>query len=390
MNARKAVKFLDRITSGKDDLPRNPVVLQGPDEQYATWPEVEAHYLNENLKFAGVQEEMAPVSIGDPKQGKEAETTARAGAGAGGVLSQMLLDKLNFAKEPGATSPNSTPPLSPSSSGRQSSKASPEVKSATILSQDMAPVPPSLKPLLNPVVWYVQKKKPQPDDNVVFLTNSADTMHLARDFGIPTKNIHQLRSAIAREGIKTQPNEKRRKEPRELPAYSEPKTLFSYEDGESDEDEPQEEQQQPPEEEEEEEVVVFKPRARGPARATTSGRGASAGGRGRIGRLSSPKGSFSTPSPSAQIKPQIPIEEIDPDSFDRGSFRRGSTALVDTSSHVHGQFNGGAPRGPTHRGGYPSGGNFRGSSSNSSPFRGGAGRGFDRGSTRGRGRLFIP
>ena len=372
MNARKAVKFLDRSTSSRGDLKHDPVVLQGPDDQYTTWAEVEAHYLNENIKTTSVpEEEEASVPAVNPTQEKDAELPFKGTAAAGGALSQMLLDKLNFAKGPAPASPTSTPPLSPSSSGLQSSKTSPEVKSATMISHDQTPVPPSLKPLLNPVVWYMHEKKPAVDESIVFLTNSADTMHIARDFGIPTKNIHQLRSAL---GL-GEPGEKKQEKPKKEAAKkeivkkaprSEPKTLFSYEDVESDEEE-----------------VVFKPRGRGSARATPAVRGPAAGStRSKGGHVRSPRTSFSTPAQPVQSKPQIPIEEIDPDSFDRGSFGRGSTPLVNTGNHPQNQFP--HTRGSGYRGNYGHGG---GRGANNAR---GSGRGLERGSTRGRGRLFVP
>ncbi|ETI28942.1 hypothetical protein G647_01394 [Cladophialophora carrionii CBS 160.54] len=369
ISARKAVKFLDRSTSSRGDLPHDPVILQGPDDQYPTWAAVEEHYLNESLKNAGINVEPALPAI-PPIPEKEAEMPLKGNAGAGNALSQLLLDKLNFAKDPGTTSPSSTPPLSPSSSGPQSSKTSPEVKSATMLNQDQTPVPPSLKPLLNPVVWYVNEKKSLPDESLIFLTNSADTMHLARDFGIPTKNIHQLRSALGMDENEPQTQESSKKDAAKTVLASEPKTLFSYNDVDSDEEE-----------------VVFKPRGRGSTRGAQLSRVTGAGPvpgpgsvRGRGGNTRSPRTSFSTPSQTPASKPQIPVEEIDPDSFDRGSFARGSTPLVNTSNHVPNQFNSG--RG-AYRGNYFRGG--RGAN-----FNRGYGNGFERGATRGRGRLFVP
>ncbi|OAL19064.1 hypothetical protein AYO22_10012 [Fonsecaea multimorphosa] len=369
VSARKALKFLDRSTSSRGDLRHDPVILQGPDDQYPTWAEVEAHYTNESMKTAGMNEGEESIRIMDNKQEKDSDIPFKVGAGVAGPLSQLLLDKLNFAKEPTTMSPGSTPPLSPSSSGPQSSKTSPEVKSATIISHDQTPVPPSLKSLLNPVVWYVHEKKAPANEGLLFLTNSADTMHLARDFGIPTKNIHQLRSelGLGENELPTQENSKKdkAKEKAKRASNSEPKTLFSYDDVESDEEE-----------------VVFKPRGRGSARAAQSSRGAGAGSiRSRAGNTRSPRTSFSNPAQSAQNKPQIPVEEIDPDSFDRGSFARGNTPLVNTSNHVPHQFSSG--RG-AYRGSYGRGGG-RGSN-----FNRGYSNGFERGSTRGRGRLFVP
>ncbi|RMZ91657.1 hypothetical protein DV736_g1101, partial [Chaetothyriales sp. CBS 134916] len=296
-NARKAVKFLDRMTSGSDEA----VTLQGPDEH---------------------------------------DKAAKRASGSTNALSQMLLDKLNFASRPATASPASTPPVSPSVSEPQSSKASPLVRAAVVAVTpvDKSPVPAGLKPLLNPVAWYMHEKRAE--NNVFFLTNSADTQHLARDFKIPTKTIHQLQ----------------------------PKTLFSYED------------------ESEDEEVVFKPRGRGTARSTGGGRAGPYGSmRGKGGHPRSPRLSFSAP-PNSANKPQIPIEEIDPDSFDRGSFGRGSMPLANTGTlgnHPHNHFNG-TPRGPSRAGFTPTG-----PSRGSSYYRG-TGRSFDRGSARGRGRLFVP
>ncbi|KAI1614516.1 hypothetical protein EDD36DRAFT_230735 [Exophiala viscosa] len=376
MNARKAVKFLDRSTSSHDDPAADPVILQGPDEEYPTWTAVEAHYLRDDTDILAAQENNVSAPDATKPHDEEAVLNIKANNGAGGALSQMLLDKLNFAADRAATSPTSTPPLSPSSSGPQSSKTSPEVKSATLIANDKTPVPSSLKPLLNPVVWYVHERKAPADQDLVFLTNSADTMHLARDFGIPTKNIHQLRSALGIEETDAKSEGSASKESIKKTPRSEPKTLFSYHDGESDDEE-----------------VVFKPRGRGSARATPSTRG-SATGSGRVkgnhGR--SPRVSFSTPTQQIQPKPQIPVEEIDPDSFDRGSFARGSTPLANVAVNGHQPTsqatNGrGSGSGSGSRGNHPPAG-LRGTTST----RGGYGRGFERGSGsgRGRGRLFVP
>jgi len=226
-------------------------------------------------------------------------------------------------------------------------------------------VPPALKSLLNPVVWYVHEKN-KGDQDIFFLTNSADIQHLARDFKVPTKTIHQLRIMIGSISPTELAHEKERSV--SSTAAAEPKGIFSYED-ESDDEE-----------------VVFKPRGRGAARVTASGRGGAHGSmRSKTGQTRSPRLSFSSPA-QPQSKPQIPVEEIDPDSFDRGSFGRGSVPLANTGSignHAPNQFNG-FSRGVGHRGGFAPAGPSRGMNY----YRGQ--RGFDRGSGRGRGRLFVP
>lgn len=201
----------------------------------------------------------------------------------------------------------------------------------------------------------------------MFLTNSADTQHLARDFNVPTKTIHQLRSMLGTESLQPERTHKKQSSVSSFPEVvdGEPKSLFSYED-ESDEEE-----------------LVFKPRGRG-ARGPALSRGGSM--RNKTSNTRSPRLSFSSPSQGPNNKPQIPIEEIDPDSFDRGSFGRGSVPLANTVTighHTPNSFN--APRGPSQRGGFAPAGSSRGMNN----YRG-VGRGFDRGSARGRGRLFVP
>ncbi|KIW20750.1 hypothetical protein PV08_01328 [Exophiala spinifera] len=367
VNARKAVKFLDRSTSSRGDLAYDPVILQGPDEEYLTWAEVEAHYLNEDLKRAGANEEALTVPLEHKKGEGALDLTAKGTAGAANALSQALLDKLNFSKDPTAASPASTPPLSPASSGLQSSKTSPEIKSATLIKHDQTPVPPSLKPLLNSVVWYMHERNTPLKDNLVFLTNSADTMHLARDFGVPTKNIHQLRRALGIEDVEEKAPDNNKKELVKKSPPTEPKTLFSYHDVDSDEEE-----------------VVFKPRGRGSSRGGQPARAAAiVNGRAKGGHARSPRASFSTQAQPSQNKPQIPIEEIDPDSFDRGSFGRGSIPLANVGGpQPNLNYNGG--RAPGHRGNHgPTA--SRGANANR-----GYNRGTERGSARGRGRLFVP
>ena len=372
INAREAVKFLDRVTSGKDGLDPESVVLQGPEEQYATWGQVEAHFVKEETEAEISARGEVQASSTSRATGSDttASTASKAPEVVVGPLSRMLLNKLNFAKDTDVTSAASTPPTSPSTTGPQSSKTSPEVKTADLVEGDASGVPPTLKPLLNSVVWYMyEKPKTSRYFDTFFLTNASDTASLARSFGLIPKNIHQLRTLIGLEEQEAKNHAQYEKKHPSRPSTSngvlplEPKPLFRYE------------------EDSDEEMVVFKPRGRG-TRGGGPGRGvSSAPGRGSPRHSVS---SFSSPGKAALNKPQIPTEEIDPDSFDRGGFARGSVPLADTGLTPRGHFHG-IHRGSSHRGGFLPSGNARGG------FSRGASRGFDRGnSVRGRGRLFVP
>jgi hypothetical protein len=355
-----------------------------------TWKEVEQHLVKEDAE----PEHVAAAhdsALAAPQKCAIAEevATEKPPESVGNPLSRMLLSKLNFAKEPDTVSTSSTPPGSPLSSGPQSSKTSPEVKSVKLAEHDTSIVPPALKPLLNSVVWYTyQKSADDKVSDVIFLTNSAEIASLARNFGIIPKNIHQLRALV---GLEAQEAKNHTKYEKKYPSPSstvvadteaEPKPLFKYEEdsdgGDSDIDE---------------DVVVFKPRGRG-FRGSTSARASPVPSvRGMNGRRRSPIPAFSTPSPAVQKKPELPVEAIDPDSFDRGSFGRGSVPLANTAPHVPGQFQG-FRRGTANRGNFLPSGSGRAGFSPAGSSRGGfyrgAPRGFDRGSVRGRGRLFVP
>lgn len=343
-SARRAVKFLDQITS-TPDLPHEPVLIQGPDDLYPSWPAVEAHYSDSSANKGNVGK-----SAQSKKVSKQQEAIAT-------QLEDLSLESQDFK-----SSPVSTPPSSPSGSEPQSAKTSPEVKCATVSKQDATPVPPVLKPLINFVVWSKYDSVELRGKELLFLTNSADAAQIAKDFGVTTKTIHQLRATIGtfcKQEPKSDGQKNKKKGSKRKASFknnAEPKTLFSYDEGSS----------------EEEEELVFQPRARDLQRPTSSGRGAiNATTRGR-GAAHSPTNSIEAVTPP---KPQVPVEEIDPDSFDRGTFARGSIPLANVGNHygpppannvIRGQRGGFPPTGP--RGGYRGNG-FRG---------------------RGRGRLYVP
>lgn len=378
------MKFLDRVTSGND-----AITLQGPDEEYMTWKEVERHLVKEDVEPEDGAEACGTTPR-EPQKVTMAEEVApeKAPESASNPLSQMLLSKLNFAKDTETVSASSTPPASPSSSGPQSSKTSPEVKAVKLAEPEASVVPPALKPLLNSVVWYTyQKSSDDRVKDVIFLTNAAETANLARNFGIVPKSIHQLRALI---GLEEQEAKNRSKYEKKHASPSstvmgdneaEPRPLFRYEEDEEEKDDS------------DEEVVVFKPRGRG-MRGGASVRGSTSTPlRGVNGHHRSPVPTFGTIASPAPKKPEIPVEAIDPDSFDRGSFGRGSVPLANTAPHTPGHFQG-FRRGTPHRGNYAPASSSRGGFSPNGPGRGGfyrgAPRGFDRGSVRGRGRLFVP
>lgn len=367
INAREAVRFLDRVTSGKDHIAANRVVLQGPMEQYERWEDAEKFFLPE------FEEEL---EVSDPAMANGAPATEPnvnepLSKNESDDLSQMLLSKLNFKKDPEAVSITSvgTPSGPGSRTSSRSSRTSPECaqhgssngtgtnneknksKSAnhqrTISGSVIPTAPPALRPLLSALLWRLHAG-PDAENSAktcILISNDRATQVWAQKFGIGVKNILQLRTAIQYEEREYKNRCKYVEKTQTQP--TEPKTLLSYEE-ESDEDE-----------------LVFVPRGRGKG----TSRGGSRGGQ----RKAAPKAAPPPAEPVVTV--EVPTQPIDPDSFSRSLGGATKASTVDLSIQ-QGAAN--AARG-----------NSGASRRSSNGRRGGSSRGA-RGSARGRGKLWVP
>ncbi|QSS62892.1 PIN superfamily domain-containing protein [Histoplasma capsulatum] len=382
MNAREAVRFLDRVTSGKHEIPSSRIALQGPMELFETWEAAEKYFLPEfeedvedHSEGDADSDEKAPHK--DMKNG-EAETEHTETANPN-EMSQLLLSKLNFKKEPdavsvisGGTGSNAASLVSGSShtspkymaanlaaapSPKSNVKGSVNSHRRSASGSVIPSVPATIKPLLSAVLWrlHCQPGATPGVNRCILITNDLTTQTWAQKFGITTKNIHQLRTAI----IYEEKEFKNHCKYIERNQSVEPERLLSYED-ESDED-----------------VLVFVPRGPGKSasRGTTIKRPAThkSAASNRVASTNMNGGNVKTKS---QITPEaiveVPSTPIDPNSFSRnfGTTRTSPPAEITSSNEsLPRAFSGSSPRGQ----------------------RRGAPRGIPlRGSTRGRGKLWVP
>ncbi|OQE35161.1 hypothetical protein PENCOP_c014G08639 [Penicillium coprophilum] len=368
INAREAVRFLDRVTSGKDHISADRVLLQGPMEQYERWEDAEKFFLPEFEEEPEVIDE----AVTNDEPATEPSADDNLTKKESDDLSQMLLSKLNF-KDPETVSITSvgTPSGPGSRTSSRSSRTSPECaqhessngtkndktksKSAnhqrTISGTVIPTVPPALRPLLSALLWRLHTGPDAENSakNCILISNDRATQVWAQKFGIGVKNILQLRTAIQYEEREYKNRCKYVEKTQTQP--TEPKTLLSYEE-ESDEDE-----------------LVFVPRGRGKG----TPRGASRGG-GQ--RKAAPKAAPPPVEPTATVV--VPTKPIDPDSFSRSL--GGATKLPTVDSSIQ-QGAAGAPGAPR--------GNAGASRRSSNGRRGGSSRGA-RGNGRGRGKLWVP
>ena len=296
-------------------------------------------------------------------------------------LSQMLLSKLNFKKDAvDSTSITSTGTHSgpPSRQSSRSSRASPEYGHGHLVNGEsnghqrtasgsvIPTVPVALRPLLSAILWrlhdgaYAQNAS----RSCILLSNDRETQVWAQKFGIGTKNIHQLRTAIQYEEKEYKNRCKYVEKTQAATIVDQPKQTLSTIRASS--DDYNEEHDNDTDEDE----LVFVPRGKG-------------GGKGGAGATNKRKGSgraaaaaAGKPPPPLPLEPSvdIPTQPIDPDSFSRSLSGSNKQASVDVGSQ----------RG----GGYRAGNSSR---RHSSGRRGGA-RGSPRGggSGRGRGKLWVP
>lgn len=407
INSREAVRFLDRVTSGKDNIPADRITLQGPMEQYENWADAEQYFLPE---FEDQSDEHNATTDGDgdvlatPKTEVEAQAhgfiareSEQTGPGLPGLpsdLSQMLLSKLNF-KEPAPVSniqndiksPVSLPSVGTQSdegsrASSRSSRTSPEYadrnstqperghQRSTSTSSNTPPTPPTLRPLLSALLWRLHQDQGFAGgiQNLTLVSNDRDTQLWAQKFGIAAKNIHQLRTAIQYEE-KEFKNRVKYAEKTQHVAPS-PKPLFSYEN-ESEEDE-----------------LVFVPRGRG------KGAGRSTTSRGANSRKA--RAAAAAAITQADTTVEVPSQPIDPDSFSRsiGATTTVRQPALDLSSQT-GASRGLAASSRRHGGDHSNGnGNTGGGGGGSSRRRqrgaGGSRANISSRGGRGQGKLWVP
>lgn len=366
VNAREAVRFLDRVTSGKHGIPASKIVLQGPTEQFEEWDIVEKflqpEYEEEAYSDDGVEGDVSQ-SVEDSN---EAQTNPPKEAQYANEMSQMLLNKLNFKKEVDGTSFTSN--SLPTSPGTGSSRTSPEYANADLASGKQAPngghraenphkrsasgsviptTPVTIRPLLSAILWRLHclPESTPGINSCILLTNDQGTQTWAHKFGIATKNIHQLRTAIIYEEREFKNHCKYMEKNQSTAA--EPGPLLSYEE-DSDEDE-----------------LVFVPRGQGKPRGSPV--------QNTRRKVQNSRAESSAMPSTGTAAAEVPSSPIDPDSFSRnyGAVKQ-NTAL---------EFN--PPSSPSRGAG-------RGSSRTVSGRRAGARGGMPRGAPRGRGKLWVP
>ncbi|KAJ4343732.1 hypothetical protein N0V87_000012 [Didymella glomerata] len=352
-DAREAVKWLDEITSASGDT-ADRVILEGVDEAYSTWEEVEKFMLPETLLsmddsesddddyHEDLESSFNALDMSDETSMSSTHSLEDATPKTPDSPRSMM-SKSKAAGQEAATKKehgNSTASESPDRTARNSSESTRGARSPK------RAVPTYLKPLFNHVLWRINKES-NPDAalaSYILLTNDPTKQMIASKFGIRAKRLEQLRDTVAREDreyknhmtlhkIESESNMAKKNAPVTPKAVERPKSSHSAqektEEGSDDED-----------------VVLFQRAPRGPAAITNNqrvldpnefgratpqqsprgGRGGHVAPRGRgmpspRGRGAFvPRGAYVAPAPQVRAPPaprHDPNAPIDPNSFAR-------------------------------------------------------------------------
>ncbi|OCL13685.1 hypothetical protein AOQ84DRAFT_394922 [Glonium stellatum] len=207
-DSREAIKWLDDITSMPGVQTSGRVQLEGADEIYNTWEEVEKFLLPETL-----------LSMEDSEPEED-------------CISEDLESSLNLNDESDEASMSSShsadyPTKTPSSPRSTYSSASPclqnlspQKRMGSACSTDSpnrtarnsaeiprkeksakATVPQHLQPLFNHILWRIHQEQNSDAalESFILLTNDQAKQAIAQRFGIRAKRLEQLRDAVGRE-----------------------------------------------------------------------------------------------------------------------------------------------------------------------------------------------
>ncbi|CAG5178265.1 uncharacterized protein ALTATR162_LOCUS8614 [Alternaria atra] len=203
-DAREAVKWLDEVTSNEA---ASRVILEGVDEAYTTWGEVEQFLLPETL----LSMEESESDEDDYHEDLESSFNALDMSDGTSISSTHSFENVSKTPEsPRSLSSKASKPVDGSTHADKAAtllKASPDrnahnsTEMARADKSTKGSVPVYLQPLFNHILWRINKEG-NPDaalESFILLTNDSAKQTIAQKFGIRAKRLEQLRDAVARE-----------------------------------------------------------------------------------------------------------------------------------------------------------------------------------------------
>jgi hypothetical protein len=205
-DAREAVKWLDEITSVSGEV-ANRVKIEGVEETYTTWAEVEKFILPETLLsmedsesdeddyHEDLESSFNALDVSDETSMSSTHSMEDAPKMPDSPMSSLsksarCTDEVNHDEKATALVMESPERTARNSSELRQSEKSPK-----------GAIPVYLQPLFSHILWRINKED-NPDaalESFILLTNDATKQAIAQKFGIRAKRLEQLRDAVARE-----------------------------------------------------------------------------------------------------------------------------------------------------------------------------------------------
>jgi hypothetical protein len=199
-DVRETLQWLDEVTTKYPDV----VALQGADETFENWEEVEKFAVPRTLFSEHDEYELESEpdanSAGIPDKlafehgyGGDARSTGSSMQSRPGTPASQM----SFSNAPSPTSPPTSPARAPAQNSQTKSTPPPNVRPTC---SDEA-VPRSIQSLFNYILWRVhQELDPVAAlESFIFLCNDANKLKFAKGFDIKVKRLEQLREAVGRE-----------------------------------------------------------------------------------------------------------------------------------------------------------------------------------------------
>lgn len=202
-DVRETLQWLDEATTKHPDV----VTLQGADETYERWAEVERFAVPRTLFSENdheVEAESEPDQVAEETAAKLDISTADPQASVSSGASDMSgsLSPSSSRSVRSSASPVS-PPTSPAKAAATlPSRTAPSVTAyGSRPTSSSASVPLPLQPLFNYILWRIhQETDPVAAlESFIFLCNDPRKVNFAKGFDIKTKRLEQLREAVGRE-----------------------------------------------------------------------------------------------------------------------------------------------------------------------------------------------
>lgn len=206
-DAREAVKWLDEATSLPAAAAADSVQLEGVDEAYTKWDDVQQFLLPETLLSMDMDD-----SESDDDDDDDYHEDLESSFNALDVSDETSMSSTRSFDGPPKTTPESPrASLSKSLNPTKGSITDDTVGSQTTCgstqpahsepSPSKGTVPAHLQPLFNHILWRI-KKETNSDaalESFILLTNDPAKYMIAQKFGVRAKRLEQLRDAVARE-----------------------------------------------------------------------------------------------------------------------------------------------------------------------------------------------